>query len=396
MANLKVVIQHHSTQLVETFKRDLVGFSNGLWQCGIVTETVKDSTLDTSKGDEYLRASNLVSCVSKTISPLDEMKQIDHMKQLLKILEREAEGGLADCMRKEIKRISGVLIPPTFTNPTVEDSMNRYNQSEPANMQYYLEYSEEAEDFGYLHMEPHEEPSNPFSGYLEPTYVMGTLDEPQRLVGLPNPTLPVSIRKGFVYPQASSPRSVPHSEPAQNTYNWGKSSWPRFGGGQSALKRQQRKSKHSSFDSTASEYAQKPEDQKYLAKTPLIQKYETDISDLRKTLKEKEKEHDDLIETMRLKHEAKISELNQQIITLKSDLNENKEIVRLINNIELLANEKKILQEHEKSIRKREAALLEREKRLEPQEKGRNRFYSPNMIYHVFIVFLVIVIFWLK
>ena len=62
MANLKVVIQHNSVELIESFKKDLVRYANVLWQHGIsVPEAVKNKVLYPHSADEDMRASYLVT-----------------------------------------------------------------------------------------------------------------------------------------------------------------------------------------------------------------------------------------------------------------------------------------------------------------------------------------------
>ena len=72
MANLKVVIQHNSVELIKSLKKDLVGYANALWQHGIVPEAVKNRTLDPHSADEDTRASylvtNLTSCFAASES----------------------------------------------------------------------------------------------------------------------------------------------------------------------------------------------------------------------------------------------------------------------------------------------------------------------------------------
>ena len=113
MANLKVVIQHNSVELIGSFKKNLVGYANALWQHGIVPEAVKNRVLDVHSADEYQRASNLVTNLTSCFRASDDMsKQIEYMKILLNCLESEGEIELVRRMRMELKRDFKIELAP--------------------------------------------------------------------------------------------------------------------------------------------------------------------------------------------------------------------------------------------------------------------------------------------
>ena len=113
--NLKCVVQHHSTDLIEVFKQNLVHFANEFWSCNVITGAAKDNLLDPSKGGADLRASNLVSSICSTLSSLRNIRaQSVHMLFLLSILEKADELTLAKNMRIEVAKM-GIDLPPHWS-----------------------------------------------------------------------------------------------------------------------------------------------------------------------------------------------------------------------------------------------------------------------------------------
>ena len=142
MENLKCVVQHHSVELINVFKQDLVGFTNQLWGYSIITEAVKDNILDSSKGGVDLRASNLVSSFCNTLSPLKNLsQQYAYMKFLLDMLEKAGESTLATSMRTELTNMD-VDIPPLYANP-MPDVRDRPFNTEPVGNEYTVPHMDE-------------------------------------------------------------------------------------------------------------------------------------------------------------------------------------------------------------------------------------------------------------
>ena len=120
MANLKEVIQHNSVQLIESFRNNLVRYSNTLWQYEIVTDAVKNKVLDVNSADEDLRANILVKNVYKKFDALakDMPKQKKCMKTLVRMLEGGEETELVDKIKIELRESFGFKIKPA--NPSSE------------------------------------------------------------------------------------------------------------------------------------------------------------------------------------------------------------------------------------------------------------------------------------
>ncbi len=118
MANLKFMIQHNSVELIESFKKDLVGYANTMWQHGIVPTAVKDKVLDVHSADENYRANYLVTNLTRKFIVLEDMSpQIDCMKTLLQSLEDREEKELANKIRIELKRDFQIELQPSGGAP---------------------------------------------------------------------------------------------------------------------------------------------------------------------------------------------------------------------------------------------------------------------------------------
>ena len=142
MANLKTVIQHNSVELIESFKKDLVRYANALWKHDIVAESVKDNALDVNSANESLRASLLVTNLTRKFTALEDRdvsQQTDCMKVLLKSLESGGEMELVGKIRIELKKKFQIEIQPFYANPSSDSSgvdldVPYYPQSEPIDM----------------------------------------------------------------------------------------------------------------------------------------------------------------------------------------------------------------------------------------------------------------------
>ena len=144
MENLKCVVRHHSVGLINVFKQDLVGFTNELWSYSIITGAVKDNILDSSKGGVDLRASNLLSSICNTLSPLqNRSEQYVYMKFVLDMLEKAGESPLATSMRTELASM-GVDIPPLYANP-MPDVRDRQFNTEPVGNEYTVPHMYETQ-----------------------------------------------------------------------------------------------------------------------------------------------------------------------------------------------------------------------------------------------------------
>ena len=122
--NLKCVVQHHCTDLIEVFKQNLVHFANEFWSCNVITGAAKDNLLDPSKGGADLRASNLVSSICNTLSSLRNIRaQSVHMLFLLSILEKADELTLATNMRIQVAQM-GIDLPPPYGTPVSDHDIN--------------------------------------------------------------------------------------------------------------------------------------------------------------------------------------------------------------------------------------------------------------------------------
>ena len=143
MENLQRVVQHHSVRLINVFKQDLVGFTNELWSYSIITGAVKDNILDSSKGVD-LRASNLVTSICSTLSPLQNLsQQYAYMKFVLDMLEKAGESTLATSMRTELASM-GVDIPPLYAIP-MPDVRDRQFNTEPVGNEYTVPHMYETQ-----------------------------------------------------------------------------------------------------------------------------------------------------------------------------------------------------------------------------------------------------------
>ena len=142
--NLKCVVQHHCTDLIEAFKQNLVYFANEFWSCNVITRAAKDNLLDPSKGGADLRASNLVSSICNTLSPLqNRSEQYEYMKFVLDMLEKAGESPLATSMRTELASM-GVDIPPLYANP-MPDVRDRQFNTEPVGNEYTVPHMYETQ-----------------------------------------------------------------------------------------------------------------------------------------------------------------------------------------------------------------------------------------------------------
>ena len=192
--NLKVVIKNNGTWLLNAFKKDIVRYSNHLWQADIITPAVKDKI--TGNTDIDLAASNLVSRVSNAFeafsTPNGNSKQIECMGKLLRSLESEGEIELAEGMRSELHTSCGINIPSTYGNPSSDQARQspHYPHSEPVDMMYYSN-----EEYAY-----EESVFDMDSGVVEPAH---------RFVVMPpvRKSSPYGQRRNMVFP---SDQSNPH------------------------------------------------------------------------------------------------------------------------------------------------------------------------------------------
>lgn len=207
--NLKVVIKHHSVGLLTVFKKNLVGYSNTLWQEDIITEATKEIVLDPSR-EAVNRASELVSDISRTFgATIDLTKQTLLMKNLVKVLEREGEVELVSRMREELLssfNISFQLFYGPISDVDANHQLNPIAYSEPADAYY----GPEADSYFYTS-----------TVESDTMFEMESFDDKQRFVGLPNrPSGGSHMYKQMVLPQMhSNSHYVKNSDPVIGTHS---------------------------------------------------------------------------------------------------------------------------------------------------------------------------------
>ena len=338
MANLKVVVKHHSTSLLEAFKKNIVGYSNCVWGVDIISDAVKNRILS-SNIDVAQQASDLLSNVSTAFASASDVPiQTDYMKELFRFLESEGENKIVKSMREELHISFHIDIPSFYGTPSDQGSRH------------------------YPHFDPMFDDEN----YLSQSEIAYNIDsdvpEPHKLVGIPPPTGAAQYGRqsqSMVLPgDQSNGRHFEQSDPIisnrkfnQRNRGQRRVTEPAVVGLYRAPLRTHTRPHASnsspsvSFDGDGhhdqlSESSSHYEEQKYLCNIVLIKKYDEENRELKKTLEDKNKE----ILALKNEHMTRVHELNEQIKNLRCDVRDKGDMLQKVSDMEL-----KLLNQDEKS-----------------------------------------------
>ncbi len=335
--DLKVVVKHHGTSLLEAFKKNIVGYSNCVWGAEIISDAVKNRILS-SNTEVAQQASDLLSNVSTAFASASDIQiQTEYMNILFRFLESEGENKIVKSMRDELHTSFHIDIPSFYGNPS-SDQARQY---------------------------PHSDTMLDAENYLSKSEIAFNMDsnvpEPHKLVGIPPPTGAAQrygqSRQSMVLPgDQSNGHRFEQSDPTTSYRKFSQRN-PRRATVPTVVGLYQAPHTHtrphaansspsmSSFDGDGhpdqlSESSSHYEEQKYLCNIILIKKFDEENRELKKMLEDKNKE----IMTLKDEHLTRVHQLNEQIENLRCDVKEKGNMLQKVSNMEL-----KLLNQNEKS-----------------------------------------------
>ncbi len=336
--DLKVVVKHHGTSLLEAFKKNIVGYSNCVWGAEIISDAVKNRILS-SNTEVAQQASDLLSNVSTAFACASDIQiQTEYIKELFKFLESEGENQIVKSMRCELLTSFGIDIPSFYGNPSSDQGSRLYPHSDPMlDAESYFSQSEIANNIDSNVPEPHK-----LVGIPPPTGAAQRYGQSQSNMVLPgdqsnghrfeqsDPTISYqkSIQR-YRGPRRATVPTVVQAPPRIHTRPHAANSSPSM----------------SSFDGDGhpdqlSETSSHYEKQQILCNIALIKKYDEENRELKKMLEDKNKE----IMTLKEEHLTRVHQLNEQIENLQCDVREKGNMLQKVSNMEL-----KLLNQNEKS-----------------------------------------------
>ena len=383
--NLKCVVQHHCTDLIEVFKQNLVHFANEFWSCNVITGAAKDNLLDPSKGGADLRASNLVSSICSTLSSLRNIRaQSVHMLFLLSILEKADELTLATNMRIEVAKM-GIDLPPRWSTPVSDHDIKE--------REFYSEQVEITNHDDYVYgVDPVYESRKRGSG---PFIVPPRTRQPKHVVLLTNSSLRHSHKTDPVIPYNAGtlgrghpfherefsknhfPLSpVPESETQPHTTKNTRLLHPKSSVG---CTEQHDGQTQGSLDKSR-QYWDKlhVQEQKEICNGLLIMNYKEEIVDLKKRLAEKDEQiqQHNIYDRIEAEHRNIIAKYELEIKDLRSRLEEREQTVR---------QQQEKTAEHDKMIIRYELEIKDLRTRLEEREQERTESEKTEATYNKLI-----------